>query len=52
MCLIIIIDNLCIALFSGVHKLTAQTNVLRHWFSKKIKKKKNLSKMFTKVIHI
>ena len=37
---IIIIDNFCIALFSGVHKLTALYNILRHFLS------------FTNIIHI
>ena len=37
--IIIIIDNFCIALFSGVHKLTALYNILQHLG-------------FTKVIHI
>ena len=27
--IIIIIDNLCVALFSGVHKLTALYNILK-----------------------
>ena len=30
---IIIIDNFCIALFSGVHKLTALYNILQHFLS-------------------
>ena len=37
--IIIIIDNFCIALFSGVPKLTALYNVLQHFLS------------FTNVIH-
>ena len=36
----IIIDNFCIALFSGVPKLTALYNILQHFLS------------FTNVIHI
>ena len=31
--IIIIIDNFCIALFSGVHKLTALYNILQHFLS-------------------
>ena len=31
--IIIIIDNFCIALFSGVHKLTALYNTLQHFLS-------------------
>ena len=38
--IIIIIDNFCIALFSGVPKLTALYNILQHFLS------------FTNVIHI
>ena len=38
--LIIIIDNFCIALFSGVPKLTALYNILQHFLS------------FTNKIHI
>ena len=37
---IIIIDNFCIALFSGVPKLTALYNILQHFLS------------FTNIIHI
>ena len=37
---IIIIDNFCIALFSGVHKITALYNILQHFLS------------FTNIIHI
>ena len=37
---IIIIDNVCIALFSGVHKLTALYNILQHCLS------------FTNIIHV
>ena len=36
----IIIDNVCIALFSGVPKLTAFYNILQHFLS------------FTNIIHI
>ena len=32
--IIIIIDNFCIPLFSGVHKLTALYNTLQHFLSK------------------
>ena len=38
--IIIIIDNFCIALFSGVPKLTALYNILQHFLS------------FTNIIHI
>ena len=38
--MIIIIDNFCIALFSGVPKLTALYNILQHFLS------------FTNIIHI
>ena len=38
--IIIIIDNFSIALFSGVHKLTALYNILQHFLS------------FTNIIHI
>ena len=38
--LIIIIDNFCIALFSGVHKLTALYNILQHFL------------IFKNIIHI
>ena len=38
--IIIIIDNFCIALFSGVPKFTALYNILQHFLS------------FTNVIHI
>ena len=38
--IIIIIDNFCIALSSGVHKLTALYNILQHFLS------------FTNIIHI
>ena len=38
--IIIIIDNYCIALFSGVPKLTALYNILQHFLS------------FTNIIHI
>ena len=31
--LILIIDNVCIALFSGVHKLPALYNILQHFLS-------------------
>ena len=31
--LILIIDNFCIALFSGVHKLPALYNTLQHFLS-------------------
>ena len=31
--IIIIIDNFCIALFAGVHKLTALYNILQHFLS-------------------
>ena len=31
--LIIITDNFCIALFSGVHKLTVLYNILQHFLS-------------------
>ena len=31
--IIIIIDNFCIALFSGVHKFTALYNILQHFLS-------------------
>ena len=37
---IIIIDHFCIALFSGVHKITALYNILQHFLS------------FTNIIHI
>ena len=37
---IIIIDNFCLALFFGVHKLTALYNILQHFLS------------FTNIIHI
>ena len=40
LCQIIIIDNFCIVLFSGVHKLTALYNILQHFLS------------FTNIIHI
>ena len=40
MMIIIIIDNFCIALFSGVHKLTALYNILQHFLS------------FTNITHI
>ena len=33
---IIIIDNVCIVLFPGVHKLTALYNILQHFLSEKI----------------
>ena len=36
----IITDNFCIALFSGVHKLTALYNILQHFLS------------FANIIHI
>ena len=38
--IIILIDNFCIALFSGVPKLTALYNILQHFLS------------FTNIIHI
>ena len=38
--IIIIIDNFCIALFSGVPRLTALYNILQHFLS------------FTNIIHI
>ena len=38
--MIIIVDNFCIALFSGVPKLTALYNILQHFLS------------FTNIIHI
>ena len=38
--IVIIIDNFCIALFSGVHKLTVLYNILQHFLS------------FTNIIHI
>ena len=38
--IIIIIDNFCIALFSGVPKLTALYNIFQHFLS------------FTNIIHI
>ena len=38
--IIIITDNFCIALFSGVHELTALYNILQHF------------KSFTNIIHI
>ena len=31
--IIIIIDNFCIVIFSGVHKLTALYNILQHFLS-------------------
>ena len=31
--MLIIIDHFCIALFSGVHKLTALYNILQHFLS-------------------
>ena len=31
--IVVIIDNFCIALFFGVHKLTALYNILRHFLS-------------------
>ena len=34
--LIVIIDNFCIALVSGVHKLTVLYNILQHFLSEKI----------------
>ena len=42
--IIIIIDNFCIALFSGVHKITALYNILQHFLSEN----KMEGKMFTK----
>ena len=42
----IIIDNLCIALFSGVHKLTALYNILQHLLSED-KMNTNVKKMNT-----
>ena len=36
--IIIIIDNFCIALFCGVHKLTALYNIFQHFLRKKLMK--------------
>ena len=47
---VIITDKFCIALFSGVHKLTTLYNSLQHFLS--WKKKKIKGNMFMKVIHI
>ena len=44
----IIIDNFCIALFSGVHKLTALYNILQHYLSEK----KIEGILFQAVIHL
>ena len=46
---IIITDNFCIALFSGVPKLNALYNSLQHFLSK-VREKKFEGNMFTKVI--
>ena len=45
---IIIIDNFCMVLFSGVQKLTVLYNILQHFLSEK----KIEGNMFKKVIHI
>ena len=45
--IIIIIYKFCIALFSGIHKLTATYHILQHFLSKK----KVEGNMFMKAIH-
>ena len=45
------LDNFCIALFSGVHKLTALYNILRH-FLHEVRKEKIEVSMCKNVIHI